>query len=84
MTHAIAKVLHRRPMLIGLLLLTLLSVGYTVGHHALSKKENTWHQPIDDLLEYLDVKEKIKTLDRMVRKVVPEVQEHVPKRMPKI
>jgi hypothetical protein len=83
MTNGIAKVLHRRPMLIWLLALTLLSVGYTIVHHVMSKPENTWQQSIDNAIEYYDLKDKFKTIEGMIRKLYPDVEAHIPKKPPK-
>jgi hypothetical protein len=84
MTHGIAKVHHRRPLLIWLLALTLLSVGYTIVHHVMSKQENTWQQSIDNAIEYYDLKDKFKTIEGMVRKLFPDAEAHIPKKLPKI
>lgn len=79
MTQEIAKVAHRRPMLIGLLVLTLFSAGYTIVHHVLSKQENTWQHSIENAIEYYDLKDKFKRMEDMIHKLLPGKEPHIPK-----
>lgn len=82
-TQGIAKVLHRRPMLIGLLVLTLMSAGYTIVHHVLSKQENTWQHSVESAIDYYDLKDKFKRMEDWFHKLLPS-EAHIPKKMPKI